>query len=272
MTHRRSALVGALAATVLLGTVACSTDAAPGPASPPAKSSASAPASAVHWSYEGETGPESWAKLDAAYSACGVGESQSPIDINAPRAADLTNVAFHYQRGRVSLVNNGHTVQVNYDPGNYIELGGVRYEVKQFHHHTPSEHEIGGVSFPAELHIVHADSQGRLAVVALLLQSGPADNAAIAPFIDNLPLEAGKVNDTGVEIDATRLLPTAQTTYRYSGSLTTPPCSEGVEWVVMTTPVELSAAQLDKLKSVFAANNRPVQPINGRQIVEDTTP
>lgn len=230
------------------------------------------PAEAVHWTYEGGEGPEHWDEIDPAYAVCGSGKSQSPVDVNDPVDSDLANISFHYQPSEVNILNNGHTVQVNYDSGSYIELDGARYDAAQFHYHAPSEHSVNGKLFAAELHIVHKNTDGFLAVVGILFDEG-AENVAYQPFIANLPAEQSDVHDAGVTIDAAALLPAVQTTYRYSGSLTTPPCSEGVQWLVMTTPVKLSSQQLAALKSIFEeGNNRPVQPLNNRPLVEDTTP
>ena len=229
-------------------------------------------AEAVHWTYEGEEGPDHWGEINPDYAVCGTGKSQSPIDVKAAEGDDLTNISFNYQPSEVNILNNGHTVQVNYDSGSYIELDGVRYDVAQFHYHAPSEHAVDGKLFAAELHIVHKNADGGLAVVGILLDEG-AQNDALQPFIENLPAEESEVADAGVKINAADFLPAVQTTYRYSGSLTTPPCSEGVNWLLMTTPVEISAEQLSALKSLFDhGNNRPVQPLNDRPLVEDNTP
>lgn len=225
----------------------------------------------AHWTYEGEEGPAYWGEIDNTYATCGRGTSQSPIDISAPNEKDLSNISFHYQLSEVNILNNGHTVQVNYDAGSYIEVDGVRYDAAQFHYHAPSEHAIDGKLFAAELHIVHKSADGKLAVVGLMLNEG-AENAAFAPFINNLPAEKADVKDAGVKINAADLLPAEQTTFRYSGSLTTPPCSEGVSWLVMTTPVELSAEQLSALDILFEDNNRPIQALNDRPLIEDSTP
>jgi len=167
--------------------------------------------------------------------------------------------------------NNGHTVVANYAAGSYIEVDGERYVVDSLHYHTPSEHIVDGQPpFDAELHIVHKKGND-LAVIGILLKEG-AENPAYQPLLDNLPGEEGTAVNTGVTINAADLLPAEQTTYRYSGSLTTPPCTEGVSWFVMTTPVELSAAQLADFQTVFTGNARPVQPLNERELVEDTTP
>lgn len=225
-----------------------------------------------HWTYEGEEGPEHWGELDPSYTACSTGTSQSPIDVSAPAEQDLANIAFHYQPSEVNILNNGHTVQVNYDAGSYIKLDGVRYEVAQFHYHAPSEHAVDGKLFAAELHIVHKNADGGLAVVGILLDEGE-QNDAYQPFIENLPAEKSEVADAGVTINAANLLPVEQTTFRYSGSLTTPPCSEGVNWLLMTTPVKISAEQVEALASLFEeGNNRPVQPLNDRPLAEDSTP
>lgn len=225
-----------------------------------------------HWTYEGEEGPEHWGSLDETYAVCGTGKSQSPVDVSTTSEQDLTNIAFHYQPSEVNILNNGHTAQVNYDAGSYIELDGVRYDVLQFHYHAPSEHAVDGKLFAAELHIVHKNADGGLAVVGILLDEG-AQNNAYQPFIDNLPKQNSDVHDAGVTINAADLLPPVHTTFRYSGSLTTPPCSEGVNWLLMTTPVELSAEQIHALTSVFEdGNNRPVQPLNDRPLAEDGTP
>ena len=231
------------------------------------KSTAEAP----HWSYEGEEGPSHWGEIDPAYALCKTGTNQSPIDISSPAEKDLANISFHYQPSEENILNNGHTVQVNYDAGSYIELDGVRYDVIQFHYHAPGEHSLGGKTFPAELHIVHKNADGNLAVIGILLEEGAA-NPAIDPFTSNLPAAKSDAKDAGIKINAYDFLPAVQTTFRYNGSLTTPPCSEGVTWLVMTTPVQLSAAQLEKLTAIFEGNNRPAQPLNGRTLLEDSTP
>jgi carbonic anhydrase len=225
-----------------------------------------------HWTYQGEEGPAHWGELDESYAVCGTGKSQSPIDVANPSEQDLRNISFHYEPSEVNILNNGHTVQVNYDAGSYIVLDNTRYDVVQFHYHAPSEHTIDGESFPAELHIVHKSADGNLAVVGILLKEG-TENVAYQPFISNLPAEKTDPKDAGVKINAIDLLPSMQTTFRYSGSLTTPPCTEGVNWLLMTTPVELSMQQLTALDSRFeGGNNRPVQPMNDRNLIEDNTP
>ena len=245
-------------------------------ATPPAAEVAEQPTEAasahtVHWTYDGEEGPDHWGEIDPSYAACGTGQSQSPVDLVDATAQDLTNIAFNYQPSQVNILNNGHTVQVNYDAGSYIEVDGQRYDVAQFHYHAPSEHAVNGQLFDAELHIVHKNADGQLAVIGILLEKGTA-NPAYDPFINNLPAHESEEEAKGVEIDAASLLPEVQTTFRYSGSLTTPPCTEGVSWFVMTTPVQLSEQQLAALETVFKGNNRPVQMLNARALNEDNTP
>ena len=228
--------------------------------------------SSSHWTYEGEEGPAHWGQLDPSYAVCGTGKNQSPVDVASPLEQDLTNISFHYQPSKLNILNNGHTVQVNYDTGSYIELDHTRYDLRQFHYHAPSEHTINGKSFPAELHLVHQSAEGSLAVVGVLLNEA-TENAAYQLYISNLPAEKTDVRDVGVAINAMELLPAVHTTFRYSGSLTTPPCTENVNWLLMTTPVGLSEEQLRLLDSLFeGGNNRPVQPINARALLEDSTP
>lgn len=226
---------------------------------------------AAHWSYHGSSGPTAWAKLDHAYAACGTGHAQSPIDISAPASRDLPNVDIHYQPTRLNVLNNGHTIQVTYDSGSYVEVGGTRYNLVQFHFHAPSEHTIGKKPAAAELHLVHSAADGRLAVIGVLIERGQ-ENGALAPLWAHLPAEAGPAQQIAGSLNAADLLPARRTTYRYDGSLTTPPCTEGVRWLVMTTPITVSDQQLASLKAVLHANNRPVQPLHNRVVTEDATP
>ena len=251
-------LVGLLVAVGCVG---------PAPASP-----APTPAPAAHWSYEGEEGPAHWAELSPDYAACAAGREQSPIDINEPVARDLPPIAFDYRPAPLEIVNNGHTIQVGYAPGSSIELEGTRYELLQFHFHLPSEHLVGGAAAAGELHLVHSSESAALAVVGVLLVEGE-HNPALEPVISNLPLQPGPAETVaGVEVDAVELLPREQATYRYAGSLTTPPCSEGVQWLLMAEPVEASPEQLDALAELLEGNARPVQPLHEREVEQDTTP
>jgi carbonic anhydrase len=225
----------------------------------------------VHWAYAGTAGPSHWWKLDPAYVVCGTGTHQSPIDLTHASLEDLEDPELHYQPSELHVLNNGHTVQVNYDKGSYMEVNRQRYDVVQFHYHAPSEHRMNGKTFAAELHVVHKNADGKLAVVGVLLEEG-AENPAYQALLDNLPYHESKEAAKGVKLNVAGFLPTVHTTFRYDGSLTTPPCTEGVSWLVMTTPVNLSRGQLAALEKVFKGNNRPVQPLNGRKLTEDSTP
>jgi carbonic anhydrase len=226
---------------------------------------------APHWSYHGEGGPGHWASLEAAFAACGTGKSQSPIDLMHATPSDIPNVSVHYEPSLIDIINNGHTIQVNYAAGSYIEVDGVRYDLVQFHFHAPSEHLVNGKRYDAELHLVHKNGNGELAVIGVLIEKG-ADNAAFATVWSALPAKEGPEHTLSAQTDATAMLPAVQTTYRYSGSLTTPPCTEGVKWIVMTAPVQMSAAQLAAFTKIIDGNDRPVQPLGARTLVEDTSP
>lgn len=223
---------------------------------------------APHWSYSGAEGPEHWGDLEPGFATCKTGKEQSPIDIRSAKKADLPAIQFDYHASPLRIINNGHTVQVNYAPGSYITVGGKRYELKQFHFHRPSEEEINGKHFEMVIHLVHADESGKLAVVAVLLKPGAA-NATIATLWKHLPKTEGpeqKFDD--VQIDAAGLLPATHGYYTFSGSLTTPPCSEGVTWYVLRTPQTISTEEGAAFARVYAHNARPVQPLNGRVVEE----
>ena len=258
-------------------TQAAEPTAEPDAVEPPAELDAAEPtATPVHFTYEGEEGPENWASLSPAYEAC-AGTHQSPIDLTEAGAQDLANLVFQYQTSRIHIKNNGHTVQVDYDAGSTLELDGHRYMLTQFHFHAPSEHTINGQPAAAELHLVHAIDdgslpEGSLAVVGVMIQEG-AENPAFSAVWDNLYVANATAQTVDGEVNAAEMLPAGQTTYRYAGSLTTPPCSETVAWNVMTEPIEMSAGQLDAFRGLFeGANNRPVQPINDRELAVDSTP
>jgi carbonic anhydrase len=220
-----------------------------------------------HWTYEGEGGPKEWGDLKDEFSTCKIGQHQSPIDIKKAEAGKKHYLDFNYVSSPLKIINNGHTIQANYAPGSSISLdGGKKYELLQFHFHTPSEHTVGGKSYPLEVHLVHKNAEGKLAVVGIFLKPGKK-NDFIQTLWDNLPDKVGeeKVVDS-VQINATDLVPHDVSHHHYAGSLTTPPCTEGVSWTVMTTPIEASKEQIAKYKSLFKISARPVQPLHGRKI------
>ncbi len=236
-----------------------------------AQDATATPVPLPHWTYEGEEGPAHWGGLDSRFALCASGQSQSPIDILAPASQNLPDIQFNYQPSALTILNNGHTVQVNYDAGSSITIDGTEYALKQFHFHHPSEHTIEGVTYPMEMHLVHADANGNLAVVGIMIKEGEADNAALAPVFENMPTQKADAQTIAdVTVNAADMLPDSHLYYGYSGSLTTPPCSENVKWMVLTTPITLSVEQIEKFAGAFELDARPVQPLNGRDLSVDS--
>ncbi|MDO9091907.1 MAG: carbonic anhydrase family protein [Rubrivivax sp.] len=221
----------------------------------------------THWSYQGPAGPQTWGGLRPEFKLCGAGQRQSPIDIRGGLAVDLEPVKFAYQASRFGVIDNGHTVQANLASGNHIELGGKRFELVQLHFHRPSEERIDGRQFEMSVHLVHKDDQGRLAVVAVLLDKGEAQ-PAVQQVWNNLPLERHDEAAARVTLDPSEILPADRRYYTYMGSMTTPPCSEGVQWVVMRQPVSMSAEQLELFARIYPMNARPLQQATGRRILQ----
>ena len=242
------------------------------------ESSRSYAAPAIVWDYQGTENPQNWGQ---SFPTCAAGQNQSPINIVTANAQDLDNISFHYQPFPLHILNNGRTVQVNSDRHSSITIDHQDYLLKQFHYHSPSEHAINGQTFPAELHLVHqSPDRDQYAVVSVFLTaeggerltSGIAENLAYKPLLDHLPLQESPETDLKLTIDPAQLLPVDQTTYRYSGSLTTPPCTEAVNWLIMATPVQLSSQQIQTLQQAFDGNNRPLQVQGNRLIIQDVTP
>ena len=221
------------------------------------------------FNYSGNSGPEYWGDLDPSFDPCGSGQNQSPINIECAREVDLPNIEFNYQLSKINLVNNGSTVQANFDQGSCIDIEGEKFELQQLHFHAPSEHKFKGESFPVELHLVHNNKAHQLAVIGIMLVEG-IKSAPINSILKRLPAESGAEIEIEELFNAADLLPVIKTTYRYSGSLTTPPCTEGVRWFVMTQPVEISAQQITAFEQVYYGNNRPLQPLNNREVVKDS--
>ena len=223
----------------------------------------------LHWAYEGEGGPEHWGDLKPEYRLCATGKRQSPIDIRDGIRVDLEKIQFDYRPSGFAVLDNGHTIQVNLAPGNSLQVMGRRYELLQFHFHfhRPSEERINGRQFDMVAHLVHKDPEGRLAVVAVLLERG-REQPLVQTVWNNLPLEKGEALPAPGEMDLNQLLPEDRAYYTYMGSLTTPPCSEGVLWMVMRQPVQLSGNQLNIFGRLYPMNARPVQPGSGRLIKE----
>ena len=221
-----------------------------------------------HWSYEGATGPDHWGDLSPDYAKCKTGSEQSPINITGSVASDLPAIEFHYTESALKIINNGHTVQVNSDGRSSMTVGGKQYKLLQFHFHHPSEEHVNGHTYDMVAHLVHADATGHLAVVAVLLQTGNS-NEFIGKVWQNIPKEEEKPLEVPeVTLDVKDLLPGDHGYYTFAGSLTTPPCSEGVTWFVLKQPVSLSASQLAEFAKLYPRDARPIEPRNGREILE----
>jgi carbonic anhydrase len=221
----------------------------------------------VHWSYSGEGGPEKWADIDPANRLCREGQRQSPINIEGGLRAELPPLSFNYSPAGFQIIDNGHTIQAMV-PGNSLSLNGKVYQLLQLHFHRPSEERINGRAYEMVAHLVHKSDEGDLAVVAVLLQEGQ-DNPVMKAFWDAIPLEKNvKVGVDGVMVDLNKLLPKEQKYYNFMGSLTTPPCTEGILWVVMKDPVSVSAEQISTFARFYANNARPIQQPAGRLVKE----
>jgi len=228
---------------------------------------AAAPKISNHWDYDGEFGPENWGKINPAWAQCGKGSRQSPIDIRDGMKVNLDEIDFDYRPATFTEIDNGHTVQVNVAGGSFINVGVERYELVQFHFHRPSEERINGKGTEMVIHLVHRDTKGRLAVVAVLLERGKG-NDAIQTVWNNIPLEKGQLGAPGIELDPLELLPNRRQYYTYMGSLTTPPCTENVLWLVMKQPMTASPAQMALFSRLYPLNARPVQGGEGRMVKE----
>lgn len=220
-----------------------------------------------HWSYEGETGPANWGKINADWAKCGTGNRQSPIDIRDGMKVDLEQIVFDYKPSTFNVVDNGHTIQVTLAGGNYLTVQNRSYELVQFHFHRPSEERINGRGTEMVVHLVHRDAEGKLAVLAVLLERGKA-NPMIQTVWNNLPLEKNDTVAPSVLLDVNEILPAKRDYFTYMGSLTTPPCTEGVLWMVMKEPMPAAPQQMALFSRLYPLNARPVQPGSGRVIKE----
>ena len=220
------------------------------------------------WSYEGTTGPLNWGKLAPGYVMCEIGHNQAPINIEGALHTSVKPLHPVYAAGSKDVVNNGHTIQVDFAAGNTLAIDNTMFSLQQMHFHAPSENQIAGQSFPMEAHFVHADAQGNLLVVALMFREGEP-NSALNKVWAAMPPNAGPARPLPSAVTPLAFMPKALSYYRFSGSLTTPPCSEGVRWLVLKTPVSASKAQIEAFEhTITHHNNRPVQPLNGRVVIE----
>jgi carbonic anhydrase len=217
------------------------------------------------WGYEGALDGNHWGRLSPDFATCELGKKQSPIDITRAIKGTPAQIVFHYRPTPLVVLNNGHTIQVNYVKGSTVTIDRYEYELLQFHFHTPSEHTIGGKTAPMEMHLVHRNAAGKLAVIGVMLDTGEAN-----PLIDRIWEHIPAVGQTNTvsdrAIDATDLLPKSKAHFSYNGSLTTPPCSESVEWHVMASPVTISAKAIKRFQALYPLDARSIQPTNGRLI------
>jgi carbonic anhydrase len=250
--HRRQVLklLGGLACCSLCGTKVLAAEAAHAP----------------HWSYTGDDGPAKWGDLDPANKVCSVGAVQSPIDIGETIRATLPGLRLRWARRADTIVNNGHTIQVNFGDGSTLTGPGGAYKLVQFHLHRPSEHQINGKTYPMEVHFVHANPAGGLAVIGVLMENG-APNAVFNKIVTTMPAAAGAPVRADAAINPNGLLPRRLNYYRYSGSLTTPPCSETVDWLLLTDPIQAAANDVAAFAKLYENNARPVQTINRRFVL-----
>jgi carbonic anhydrase len=221
----------------------------------------------IHWSYEGEGGPARWGKIDPANVKCDTGERQSPIDIRDGIRVDLEPVTFDYKPVRFNVVDTGHTIQVNLGAGNSITILGRRYDLVQFHFHRPSEEKVNGVGYDMVVHLEHKDMDGKLVELAILVEPGKP-NSVVQTIWNNMPLEKNDTVQPPGTIDLNQILPASRQYYTYMGSLTTPPCTEGVLWIVFKQPIQLSQDQISIFSRMYPLNARPIQNSAGRLIKE----
>ncbi|MFC1751041.1 carbonic anhydrase [Pseudomonadota bacterium] len=222
--------------------------------------------SGAHWGYEGKGGPEHWGDMKRSYATCKIGRQQSPIDIRGGVTAFVPPINFNYKDVSLEVLNNGHTIQVQRPGGGYIWVGNNRFELAQFHFHGLSEHIVNGVSYPMEMHLVHKDSHGNLAVVGVFIKEG-RHNSELDKAWKIMPKNSGDTKHATVQLNAADMLPDDRNYFHYMGSLTTPPCSENVRWFVLRTPIEASAKQIKKFGDVMPYNARPAQPMYNRFIL-----
>ena len=223
-------------------------------------------AEGTKWGYTGKESPEHWATLSPEFAAC-AGLNQSPINLTAFIEAELAPLTFEYQPGGFEVVNDGNTIQVNYEAGSVFKVDGKNFALKQFHFHAPSENLIDGKAYPFEAHLVHVSDAGEIAVVTVMYTEGEA-NKALAAFWPQMPEQAGGKEKIST-VNALDLMPENQDYFRFNGSLTTPPCTEGVRWFVFKEPQTIAKEQVEAFSKIMGGdNNRPVQPVNARPVLQ----
>jgi len=224
---------------------------------------------APHWTYEGAQGPEHWGELQADFRVCQLGLEQTPIDLTGGLQGNPGSVRYDYKPLPLRIVNNGHTIQVNADTGSFCVIGDTRFDLLQLHFHHPSEHLLSGNNFDLECHFVHRSDSGALAVSGVFIRPG-AHNATLKSLFDAMPNTEGSEIRVADTIDIAAIMPPENGYFRYMGSLTTPPCSEGLTWTVHKQPIEASVEQIRQFATLFPKNARPVQRRNRRFLIDAT--
>ena len=219
-----------------------------------------------HWSYSGKAGPDNWGSLGGANKVCAVGTQQSPLDIGSTVKAELPKLDIAWGKSADTIVNNGHTIQLNVSDGSKLTVGNEQYKLVQFHFHRPSEHLIGGKNFPMEAHFVHATAAGALGVVGVMMAAGKT-NPAFNKVVSTMPAKAGPPIKADAAIDPNGFLPGGRTYYAYAGSLTTPPCAETVAWMLLTDPIEVAEADVAAFAKLYPVNARPAQKPDRRFVL-----
>jgi carbonic anhydrase len=222
-------------------------------------------AESLEWGYSGAEGPSNWGDISPEFAACKAGKEQSPINLENASEASLPKIQFTYDDTPFNIVNNGHTIKINYKPGSRITIRNKDYELLQFHFHAPSEHTLNGKSYPMEVHLAHQSADGEYAVLGIFIEEGK-ENEFINVLWSNIPQSGEQNTVSGVEVNASALPPQNKSYYHYDGSFTTPPCTEGVSWNVFATPIEASKEQIANFTSFYNGNARPVQPLNNRKL------
>lgn len=253
---------GLLIAVLIVASSSCSTDV---PDQMDAERAEDGGDGEAHWSYAGDTGAESWGRLDPAFATCDTGVQQSPVDLAGAIRAGGDGPEVQWRPTGAQVLNNGHTIQVDMAEGSSITLEGRRFSLLQFHFHLPSEHLVDGASSPMEAHFVHRADEGDLAVVGVFMDIGEA-HTAIQSIWEAIP-DIGESPSALAGLDPNAFLPEGDGHFRYAGSLTTPPCSEVVSWVVMTESIDVSRAQVDAFAAMYPMNARPVEPLHRRFIL-----
>jgi carbonic anhydrase len=224
------------------------------------------------WDYEGPRGAEHWSTLDPAYALCNTGKQQSPIDIRGTKKAQLPPLRFEHINEPVGyVINNGHTIRIDYHDaagtGSFLVVGEKRHQLTQFHFHRPAEERVRGKQYDMVLHLMHKADDGEVVGVAVFLKEGHA-NATIQQVWDYMPEKEGQRAAPGASLDPAGMLPPNTGYYLYTGSQTAPPCSEGIKWIVLKTPMNVSAAQIKAFAALYPHDVRPLQPLYGRVVQE----